>query len=137
MHIHTLEQRKCDKQGCGHWGASRGSRKHRGVDLVCDVGDYINSPVNGVVTKIGFPYGDSNKHHIRYIEIENSEYKFRVFYVDPAVAKGETVTTKTVIGVSQELGCFYNGITEHIHLEIKDKHGNYVDPNPFLIARNI
>jgi hypothetical protein len=135
MHLHNLEQRQCDKQGCGHWGASRGSRKHRGVDMACDIGTPIYSPVSGKVTKLGFPYGDSNKHHIRYVEIENSEYKFRVFYVDPCVVTGQEVTLSTVIGESQELECFYNGITEHVHLEIKDKHGNYVDPNPFLIAR--
>lgn len=135
MHLHQLEQRKCDKQGCGHWGASRGSRKHNGVDLACEVGTPIYSPVYGKVTKIGWPYGASDKHHIRYVEIENADYKFRVFYIDPSIVKGDTVDLTTVIGMSQELGCFYSGITEHVHFEIKDKHGNYVDPNPFLIAR--
>lgn len=136
MNLHELPQRKCDKQGCGHWGAPRGGRKHRGVDLACNVGTPIFSPVCGKVTKLGFPYGDSSKHHIRYVQVEKDGYNFRIFYVDPTVVVGDMVTMGTVIGHSQELGCFYNGITEHVHFEIKDKHGNYVDPNPFLIARS-
>jgi murein DD-endopeptidase MepM/ murein hydrolase activator NlpD len=135
MHLHSLEQRECDRQGCGYWQASRGPRKHNGVDMACDVGTPIYSPVSGKVTKIGFPYGASDKHHIRYVQVENNEYSFRVFYVDPMVVLNQEVTMSTIIGKSQELGCFYNGITEHVHFEIKDKHGNYVDPNPFLIAR--
>lgn len=137
MNLYELKQRECDTQGCGHWGASRGSRRHNGVDLECNIGTSINAPISGKVTKLGFPYGASDKLHLRYVEIESSDYFFRVFYVDPAVKVGDEVALDTVIGHSQELGCFFPGITEHVHFEIKDKHENYVDPNPFLIAAKL
>jgi murein DD-endopeptidase MepM/ murein hydrolase activator NlpD len=134
MKVYKLEVRGCDSQGCGHFGASRGTRKHNGVDLVCDLDTPINSPISGMVTKIGWPYGDKDKQHIRYVQVTSGDYDFRVFYINPAVEVGQMVSTDSVLGFSQELGCFYQGITEHVHLEIKDKNECYIDPSPTLIA---
>jgi len=132
MKLHELDIRGCDKQGCGHFGASRGTRKHNGIDLVCLTGDDIQSPVNGIVTKIGYPYGAEDKLHIRYVQVTCGDYDFRVFYIKPMVEVGQLVNTNSVLGFAQELGCFYPGITEHVHLEIKDKNGCYVDPTPTI-----
>ena len=132
MKLGELNIRGCDRQGCGHFGAARGTRKHNGVDLVCEPGDEIQSPANGIVTKIGYPYGGKDKLHIRYVQVTCGEYDFRVFYVNPAVEIGQAVTTKSILGFSQELGCFYPDITEHVHLEIKDKNGSYIDPTPTI-----
>ena len=134
MKLYELDIRGCDSQGCGHFGASRGTRKHNGIDLVCIPGDEIQSPVNGRVTKIGWPYADKDKRHIRYAQVECSDYSFRIFYIKPMVEVGQLVSTNSVLGFSQELGGLYPGITEHCHFEIKDKNGVYVDPTPVLIA---
>ena len=134
MKLSELDIRGCDRQGCGHFGASRGTRKHNGVDLVCMPGDEIQSPVNGIVTKIGYPYGGRDKHHIRYVQVTCGQYEFRVFYVKPMVEVGQLVTTNSVLGFAQDLGGFYPEITEHIHFEIKDKNGSYVDPTPTIEA---
>lgn len=134
MNIFDLDIRGCDSQGCGEFGASRGSRKHIGVDLCCDPGTEIKSPVPGVVTKLGWPYGNPNKVHIRYVQITQGDYNYRVFYVDPSVEVGQQVTSDTVIGNSQALGTFYRGITEHIHFEIKNNEGGVIDPTPLVLA---
>ena len=36
------------------------------------------------------------------------------------------------IGKSQELNRRYPGITEHVHLEIKDQNNEFLDPNDFI-----
>ena len=120
--------RKPDLFGMGHYGASRGDRKHNGIDYACYPGSNILAPISGGVSKIGYPYGDDIS--FRYVQITTKDQKnVRVFYVDPDVKIGDLVLAdKTMIGKSQELGKRYKGITEHIHLEVKDMRGNYIDP---------
>ena len=137
MNIFKLPLRKCDDQGCGHFGASRGSRRHSGIDIAVAPGTPINSPVDGVVTKLGWPYGSPSKSHIRYVEITKGGYKYRVFYVDPQVGLGDHVSLDTVIGHSQKLGGFYRGITEHVHFEVKNPEGKKVDPTPIYHAMQV
>lgn len=123
-----------DSYGFGHFGASRGSRKHNGVDHVCVPGSKIFSPVEGEVTKLGYPYGDDLS--LRYVQITTKEgYNVRVFYVKPFVSVGDLITDDDIIGSSQKLGDRYPidkdhplGITEHVHLEVKDLQGKYIDP---------
>lgn len=134
MNIFSLLIRSPDIQGAGHFGASRGSRKHNGIDLVLPIGSSVFSPINGAITKVGYPYRDPDKKHIRYVEITKDSYKYRVFYICPKVEVGDVVTTKDIIGISQELGNFYKGITEHIHLEIKDITSKYIDPTPMYLT---
>ena len=126
-------QRTSDKHGSGHFGASRGSRKHNGVDLACYPGSYVTSHVDGEVTKLGYPYA---KHlEYRYVEItDHAKLKHRFFYIAPFLEEGDHVVAGSIIGASQELGRLYDGITEHIHYEIKDQAGNYINPNDYLIT---
>lgn len=133
MQLHKMQARKCDSQGCGHFGASRGDRKHNGIDLACMAGTAISSPVGGMVSKVGYPYGDDLS--FRYVEIDGMGYSFRMFYVDPLVREGQKVYKGDVLGVCQSLMQRYPGITDHIHFEIKDDHGDFVDPTPVLIAQ--
>ena len=57
--------------------------------------------------------------------------KHRFFYVEPRVMPNSAVLKGEIIGYSQELGSRYPRITEHIHYEIKDKDGNFVNPNDY------
>jgi hypothetical protein len=132
MNLFVMGFRTCDPKGCGHFGASRGSRKHVGVDMACAPGTDVGSPVRGVVTKLGWPY--RGHPEVRYVEVEAEEYLFRMFYVDPSVKVGDVVELNGVLGTSQALGHLYPGITEHVHFEIKDKDGKYVDPTPVIVA---
>jgi murein DD-endopeptidase MepM/ murein hydrolase activator NlpD len=133
MQLHKMKARKCDARGCGHFGASRGDRQHNGVDLACMAGTLAGSPTDGMVSKIGYPYADDLS--FRYVEIESQGYAFRVFYVDPLVSEGQQVKRGDILGSCQSLMQRYPGITDHLHFEIKDERGDYVDPTPVLIAQ--
>jgi hypothetical protein len=132
MKIFALNYRECDDQGCGHYYASRGSRKHMGVDMACLPGTQVGSPVKGQVTKIGWPY--AGEPDIRYVQVVAEGYQFRVFYVEPSVAVGDWVELNESIGTSQQLESMTRGGTQHVHFEILDKHGAYIDPTPVVIA---
>lgn len=121
--------RTSDIWGDGHYHASRGNRFHKGIDLACCPGSKILSPVTGVVTKIGYPYADDLR--FRYVQITTrSNIRHRIFYIEPdGYGLGSSVVKDlSILGVSQSLDNRYPGITEHIHLEIKDESGEFLDP---------
>ena len=135
MLIWDLEMRGCDDQGCGYFGASRGSRKHVGIDLACTPGTTIDAPVSGIVTKLGRVYSDPNKAHLRYVQITTGKYDYRMYYVKPTICVGAAVAEGDPVGVHQKTGDLYRGITEHVHFEIKDPKGKRVDPTPVYLAK--
>ncbi|PCJ58688.1 MAG: hypothetical protein COA65_07610 [Rhodospirillaceae bacterium] len=116
-----LEIRKTDPQGAGHFGARRngGRRKHLGIDLVAPPGTPVTSPLDGTVTRLGWPYGDDPSY--RYVEVTTGTgLVARHFYVAPSVTLGETVTAgKSCLGTVQDLTKRYPHITNHLHLEIR------------------
>lgn len=127
----VLKKRVSDCHGSGHFGASRGSRTHNGIDYTCVKGAAIASPTSGTVTKIGYPYKDDLS--FRYVEITDSlKLRHRVFYIHPSmhIEKGVKVTKNTIIGISQDLTGRYDGITPHVHYEIKDMNGKFLNPEP-------
>lgn len=138
MRIQDYPMRGCDKQGCGYFGAPRGSRKHRGIDIECLANAGINSIVSGKVTKVGKPYYDEgnsrNRNHYRYVEVTKGDYRFRIYYISPMVKVGDEVDAGDLIGYSQDLTEVYPDITQHCHLEIKNKDGEYIDPTPVYLA---
>lgn len=122
--------RGCDKFGCGHFGASRGDRLHRGVDLVVAAGEPFASLCAGKVTKLGYVYkGDMT---LRYVEVTTpSGQAWRYHYLRPSVKWGDRVQIGTQLGVVQSLQSKYPGITDHVHFEIIDS-GEYLDPTPLV-----
>lgn len=132
MQLFALNYRECDGQGCGHYGASRGARTHKGVDMACVPGTEVASPVTGQVTKLGWPYAD--KPAVRYVEITAEGYRFRLFYVSPSVKEGEFVQLGQTVGRSQKLESMERGGTQHVHFEIMNEGGGYVDPTPVVVA---
>jgi murein DD-endopeptidase MepM/ murein hydrolase activator NlpD len=129
--------RKTDAYGCGDFGASRdgGVRKHEGVDFMADAGQSLVAPISGYVTKIGFAYpGDSS---LKFVEITNPalHYAARVFYIDPQVEVGQAVHLGQSIGVHHTLERKYpGGMTDHVHLEIIDTHGERIDAARLITA---
>ncbi|EDO29292.1 predicted protein [Nematostella vectensis] len=81
--------RTCDSHGCGSFGASRGNRKHNGIDIITVPGEKIMSPISGTVTRYPYPYGNDLSY--TGIEIVNSEYKIKMFYLKPIAPMGSTV----------------------------------------------
>ncbi|WP_162913285.1 peptidoglycan DD-metalloendopeptidase family protein [Rhodospirillaceae bacterium SYSU D60014] len=125
-----------DTFGEGRFGARRdgGKRQHQGVDIIAEPAATVVSAVSGTVTKIGYPYGDDLSY--RYVEVTTEDgYVVRHFYVSPAdgLKVGDRVEAgRTQIGVSQDLGTRYEGITNHIHIEVRDPSGRVIDPTPWL-----
>jgi len=122
-----------DEQGSGYFGAPRGEKTHRGVDLACHKGSIVLSLTPGFVTKIGFPYDPSDrlKGHLRYVQVTYDETNYRYFYIYPTVKLGNTVEIDEPLGIVQGLTKIYHGITDHFHLEIT-RDGIYLDPTKFL-----
>lgn len=123
-----------DKWGAGYYGASRGSRKHNGVDFVYKVGETVACLVSGTVTKVGYAYSDDLSY--RYIEVQGDDGRYcRYFYVDPSVRAGCPVRVGTSLGNAQDVGKRYPDITIHCHFEVFETVGrgrNYLDPLEYL-----
>lgn len=128
--------REHDGYGGGHFGASRdgGSREHAGVDYEAEAGQTVVAPISGYVTKVGYCYGD--EPGLRYVEIKNPALNLsaRVLYVRADVKVGEAVRLGSPIGRAATLQDRYPGITDHVHLEIRDR-GRTVDPERVIVAR--
>lgn len=122
-----------DKWGKGHYGAPRGDRTHKGIDLLCYPGSGIHSSCAGMVTKLGYPY--ANDLSYRYIQIsfvqDGKQYDVRYFYVKPTVVVGNHIDAGDFIGYSQDLDKRYPGIGNHIHVECK-VDGSYIEPVEFI-----
>jgi murein DD-endopeptidase MepM/ murein hydrolase activator NlpD len=123
--------RGCDPKGCGHFGASRTHGKHRGVDIVAKVGENIFSPITGKVTRYPIPYADDARYS--GIEITNSTYTVKMFYLQPVAKIGNQVIAGQAIGMAQNLALkFGSTMTNHVHIEVYDKTGKLIDPSNLL-----
>ena len=132
-----LRIRGNDCHGSGAYLASRGNRKHNGIDICCESEDIVKALSSGTVTKIGFPYSqapeaDRDKKRLRYVQItDNYGIDVRYFYVSSVVNVGEYVYKGDMIGTNQELSHIYPGITEHWHFDVLlMTEGNKVFLNP-------
>lgn len=125
---------RSDSAGDGHYGASRGSRVHTGVDYVCSPDSPVYSPVDGEVTKLGYPYGDDLTW--RYVQItDRTGHRHRLFYVNPLVAVGEQVSKGEEIGEAQNISLRYPNhqkpMTPHVHYEIITPDNEFTNPEEF------
>jgi murein DD-endopeptidase MepM/ murein hydrolase activator NlpD len=117
-----------DRWGSGSFGASRGGRSHKGVDFVVAPGESVLSPIDGVVVRQLYPYGDD----LRFtgLEIHGSgdwaAYRVKLFYVRKV--KLGKVKAGDPVGVAQDLEIKYRGMTNHIHVEVR-RNGTVVDPS--------
>ena len=123
----NLPHRGTDTYGSGDYLASRGPRKHAGVDYACVPNSEVFSPVQGVITKLGYAYGDDLT--FRYVEsTDNNGLRHRVFYIFPAVEVGDEVDENSIIGLAQDLSPRYPGIIPHVHYEIRDANNDHRNP---------
>lgn len=124
-------ERGVDRHGSGAWGASRGSRRHSGVDYAAPPGATCLALEAGTVTKLGHPYRDQLAY--RYVEVtDDLGFRARYFYVEPCVELGQHVMHDDPLGTVQRLGPRYPQITEHVHFEVFDPEGRKIDPRTYL-----
>lgn len=122
--------REGDDFGSGKYGASRGNRKHQGVDIVKKPGEEVRAVSDGIYTRQNSPYGDGVYKGLD-IETEGGE-KDRYMYVEPSIEPGTEVKEGDVIGHAQDIAGKYNTdekeMTNHIHYETRDSEGNPQNP---------
>lgn len=123
--------RSCDKFGCGYFGASRkrlikGKWKrifgaHKGLDIISTVGQSVQSPIAGKIVKVGQAYGDDTRYKSLHIEGQDGVYigvKIKLLYLESELKVGDVVLRGDIVGKAQDLTAKYEGITNHIHLEV-------------------
>ena len=132
----TMPKRGTDPKGSGEFGASRGDRKHRGIDYAVAAESIVNSPVSGVISKLGTAYSDDPTY--RYIEIQDAAKCFhRLFYVAPWVTKGHIVSIGDPVGEAQDIAARYPGMKNHVHYSIRKPDGvigkfeDYINPEEY------
>lgn len=133
--IKPFIRRKCDRYGCGTFGASRdgGSRKHNGMDVISREGQPVFAPFGGKVRTFN-PYKGYTA--LDGIEISGRVYKVKLMYVLPAVNNGDIVKAGQVIGWAQSLQSKYPGIPDHIHCEVWAS-GRALNPSGYFPADSI
>ena len=131
--LKEIELRGNDPTGHGYYGAKRGNRKHKGLDLVAVPLTDVFSPIDGVITKLGYPYAGNLT--FRYVEITNDIYRVRVMYCQPkSLVVGKRVFEADKIGEVQDIAKYWNPkMKNHIHFEVY-KHGLLTDPEPLILG---
>jgi len=114
-----------DCWGDGAFGAPRGGRLHRGLDLVAEPGQLVLAPVHGRIVRWGWCYPDDPEYRLAVIQAADAPMLVRLLYVRPAVRAGTDVTPEDTIGLVQDLRRRYPAgarhpepITPHVHLEV-------------------
>lgn len=128
---------RSDEAGDGHFGSKRGDRIHEGVDYLCRPGGFVFSPVDGVVSKLGYAYSDDLGW--RFIEVKDDDgNRHRLFYCSPLVSVGQMISYGEVIGSSQNITMRYKDrghpldkMLAHVHYEIISSSGDVIDPEKF------
>jgi len=117
---------RSDSAGDGHWQARRGSRLHKGIDLLCTPGQDIVAPIKGFIIRVAFPYADDISW--KGIVIAGDWCRIKMYYLEPFVGIGKEVYCGESIGKAQNISLRYGGdMRPHIHLEFEE-----IIPNPEL-----
>ena len=127
---------RSDSEGDGNYGAPRGNRSHRGIDITSVDGQGVVSPADG--TAVNFT-GATTGYPI--VDITPSDQSLnidliRILYVGPSSTNSGgryNVSQGGLIGNSvnlQGLG-YSNGVTPHVHIQIQSG-GQWVDPTPYF-----
>lgn len=125
------EQRRrgCDAGGCGHFGASRGARLHKGYDVLSIPGAQVRSPVKGKITRFVDPYGDGRYNGI---QIDTEKEVWKIMYMQPIQQLiNRDVKPGDILGYAQNIALKYPSVQPHLHVEIW-KNGVAIDPEPYI-----
>ena len=122
-----------DRWGSGAYGAPRGDRLHRGVDIVVAEGAAVFAPFNATIIREATPYEDDDRYTgVLLAGIDAwADYEIKLFYLR-APHEG-TVVAGEPLGIAQDLSARYPDITNHVHLELWH-HGEVIDPTSYLTS---
>ena len=113
--------RLMDSFGSGLFNAPRGKEKHNGIDFICEPGQVIVSPVDGIVIRQAFPYSDKNYSGVL---LGNDSLSLKMFYFIPdKKILGKRVKQGDRLGIAQDISKRYSSkdrkMIPHIHLQIE------------------
>ncbi|XP_069500858.1 leukocyte cell-derived chemotaxin-2-like [Ambystoma mexicanum] len=117
--------RGCDFHGCGHFNARRGTRLHKGVDIVCRDGSTVYAPFTGNLQGISRPYSKTNAINDG-VKLSGSGFCVKMFYIKPDRYYGE-IQKGERLGTMLQMQSVYGGITSHLHVQSCD---HSIDPTP-------
>jgi hypothetical protein len=136
--IANFKVRGTDAFGSGAYGSSRKKAngteyKHQGLDIVAEVGATVKAPFDLTFVRKAYPYaGDTNYTGGVY---NFDEGEMRIYYISPVTTE-KNFKQGEVIGTTQNISAKYSTsskkLTNHIHIEIRDKKGNLIDPNTYV-----
>ncbi len=120
-----------DSQGDGHFGASRGRRRHNGLDIIVTPGSAVYCPIEGLMKRVAHPYGGRRNKKWLGCAIEGTGlyrgYEVKIFYMDPFLM-GEYVYPNDIVGKAQAISKKYTSrMIDHLHVEVRYK-GMLVNP---------
>ena len=121
-----------DSQGDGFFGASRGRRRHNGIDILVTSGSAVYCPIEGVMFRMAYPYGTTrgNDQWEGCVIVGVGDYKgyeVKIFYMRPFVM-GDYLFPGDIIGVAQDISRKYNpAMMDHLHVEVR-RNGVLLDP---------
>lgn len=121
-----------DSCGSGAYGANRGSRTHKGIDLVCSEHQPIYAPFSGIITRHFKTYSSDNFY--KGIEISDGDgTKIKIMYCYPDFSLiGEYVSKGQQIATCQAISNKYNcNMTNHLHIELWKNNVN-INPSTYL-----
>jgi len=110
--------RGLDPKGDGQFAASRGGKRHKGVDYRYAEGDEVKSPVSGTVTRLSRCY---NNEPYLLVEIlsHKGAFLWRFLYIEPTVKAGQKILEGDLIGHAQNIASKYKGgMKNHVHVEV-------------------
>ncbi|XP_039639956.1 leukocyte cell-derived chemotaxin-2-like, partial [Perca fluviatilis] len=106
----------------------RGTREHKGLDIVCRDGSTVYAPFDVTLHGKVTVYTDPAKAAINSgINLRGEGLCFKLFYVQPDKTSG-SVRKGERLGVMLPMQRVYPGITSHVHVQMCDKS----NPTPYF-----
>ncbi|XP_035524698.1 leukocyte cell-derived chemotaxin-2-like, partial [Morone saxatilis] len=125
----SQQQEDADPLGQGRYGAPRGSREHKGLDIECSDGSIVYAPFD--VTLHGntvTPFTAPDKVVLNNgISLRGEGLCFKLFPVNPDRTSG-SVRKGQRIGVMLPMQTVFPGIISHVHVQMCNRS----DPTPYF-----
>ena len=115
-----------DSMGDGHYGAKRVNRRHTGVDYLCEPGQPIVMPIDGILVRKAKPYAEGE---LSGVAIQADKMDMKMFYFKPHDDLiGKYILQGEEIGIAQDVSEKHgHKMFPHVHLEI-----TAIDPDVFI-----
>jgi murein DD-endopeptidase MepM/ murein hydrolase activator NlpD len=117
------------------WQAPRGGgRRHEGVDLIVESGNYVYAVADGVLTRRAWDQPGSLSGNAWWLTTADGTYFFYAHLSDfaPGLQTGSRVRAGQIIGFVGSTG---NSATPHLHFEIHPYGGDPI--NPYATVRSV